>query len=340
MNGDEIMPLKIVRNDINKMKADAIVDTADPAPGYGRGTDKAIYEAAGEKKLLEERRKIGAIERGKIAVTPAFGLDAKYIIHAVGPKWKGGDHGEEDIVTKCYENSLRAADERKCRSIAFPLLATGNYGYPKEEAFRIAISVISGFLEDHEMLIYLVVFDKESFELSGKLFRDVDAYIDDNYVDEAGATEGDINFVSARKNTAKLSCMEEPCLSYKPDGRSLDDVVDQLGETFQECLLREIDEREMTDVEVYKRANLSRQLFSKIRGHADYKPSKKTAAALAVALGLSLDETKDLLGRAGLAFSPSSRSDLIIEYFINNEVYDIYTINLALFEHGEQTLGV
>ena len=175
------MSFNIIRNDITKVSADAIVNTANPKPVYAGGTDSAIYAAAGAEALLKEREKIGDIEVGQSAVTSAFGLDAKYIIHTVGPEWTDGEHGEKEAVKNCYENSLKLAKELGCESIAFPLIATGVYGFPKDEALKIAISVFSDFLAGEDMEITLVVFDKESFVLSDEIFSGVDEYIDDNY---------------------------------------------------------------------------------------------------------------------------------------------------------------
>ena len=363
------MPFQIIRNDITKVKADAIVNTANPKPTYAPGTDAAIYNAAGAEKLLKERKKIGDIVTGQVAVTPAFALKAKYIIHTVGPAWIDGDHGEREAVRSCYENSLAKAKELKCKSIAFPLIATGVYGFPKADALQIAVSVFSEFLSDSEMDIILVVFDEDSFVLSGKIFTGIDAYIDENYVSEkldqeygysamasmamAGAHAEDRKRNYRRMLDAARDDYEDAMLSFEEIGmaedtppkaskkakRSLDDLVSNVGETWQESLLRLIDEKGYTDAEVYNRANIDRRLFSKIRGNADYQPKKITAVAFALALKLTLDETKDLLSRAGYALSPSSKFDLIIQYFIEQEVYDTYTINLALFDHKQPTLG-
>ena len=375
------MPFKILRNDITKMQVDAIVNAVNPNPGFASGTDSVIYKKAGIRKLLERRKKIGAMKPGQAAVTPAFDLDAKYIIHTVGPIYRGGGFSEEKILRTCYENCLKLAVKQKCESIAFPLISAGNYGYPKDEAMQVALSEISRFLSKNEMLVYLVVFDAESFSLSKKLFTDIDAYIDDNYVQETiesgyhfddRATEsiilpkmGENNrpqvpeepseewIFTAQRRLDRPQMQSRPCTpmdttSFSVPGvcreasvqyRSLDDVMAQLEETFQERLLRLIDERGFTDVQVYKKANLSRKLFSKIRCNSDYHPKKMTAIALAVALELNLDEIKDLLARAELALSPSNKFDVIIRYFIERKIYDIYTINLALFEHGLPTMG-
>ncbi|MCD8118431.1 MAG: macro domain-containing protein [Lachnospiraceae bacterium] len=315
------MPFTIIRNDITKVKADAIVNTANPNPVYASGTDAAVYQAAGAELLLAERKKIGKIERGHVVVTPAFALPAKYIIHTVGPSWTDGLHGEFEILADCYKNSLGKAAELRCESIAFPLIATGTYGFPKDKALQIAITQISAFLLAHEMQVILTVFDRQSFELSGRVFQNVDAFIDEYYVEEKKKTE--YRFSNVRRTESE---------------KSLDATLGQAGETFQQRLLHLIDERGLSDVEVYKSANLDRKLFSKIRCNENYKPRKNTALALAIALKLDLDETADLLKRAGLALSPSSISDLIIEYFISKKDYDIYEINMALFEHEQPLL--
>ncbi len=379
------MAFQIVRNDITKIRADAVVNTANPEPIYREGTDSAVYSAAGAERLLEERRKIGRIAEGEVAITPAFDLDAKYIFHTVGPVWQGGGYGEKETVRKCYLNCLSKAVELGIESIAFPLISTGVYGFPKADALLIATSVFSEFLAENELDITLVVFDNESFKLSGKIFAGVDQFIDENYVEEKieaeyfalnvceeysapvkseeeFAEEPDISslqdarrrrlergrFSSRRKNALAADMAEraprfsgnEPGLSAamaKP--RSLDDVVRNVSETWSESLLRLITEKGYTDTEVYKRANVDRKLFSKIRSNKDYQPKKNTAVAFALALKLNVDETKDLLGKAGYAFSPSSRFDLIIEYFIDQNVYDLMVINMALFEHDQPLLG-
>ena len=378
------MAFQIVRNDITKIKADAIVNTANPEPVYMAGTDSAIYVAAGADKLLEERRKIGRIAEGDVAVTPAFDLDAKYIFHTVGPVWQGGSYDEKETVKKCYVNCLNKAVELGIESIAFPLIATGVYGFPKAEALQIATSVFSTFLAENDLEITLVVFDNESFELTGKIFAGVNQFIDENYVEEKTAEEygaaaaevceeaeaveeaetvedaEPVDYKKERRRfhqdmlrmdafrdvppppAAASAAFEAKAAAASACGaskRSLDDVVKNISETWSESLLRMITEKGYSDVEVYRRANVDRKLFSKIRSNKDYKPKKNTAVAFALALRLNLDETKDFIGRAGYAFSPSSKFDLIVKYFIEHEVYDFMTINMALFEHNEPLLG-
>ncbi len=349
------MPFQIIRNDITKIKADAIVNTANPKPIVGGGTDSAIYAAAGEEKLLEARKKIGDINRGEAYVTPAFNLDAKYIIHTVGPAWKDGTDREFDTLRDCYKNSLQVAVENNCESIAFPLIATGVYGFPKDEALKIATSVIQEFLFEHDMNILLVVFDRKAFELSGKVFTDVQSFVDENYVKRSYHRE-----YRGRRNReeedGELKCYrmedyEEKLLSLEAvppesdiflsgmEDLSLDELIDRPGDSFQQRLFDLIDRSGMDDVTVYKKANVTKKVFSDIKTKKSYKPSKKTAFAFVIALELSMEEAQDLLSRAGYAFSPSSKFDLIVGYFINHKIYDMMLINETLFANKQECLG-
>ena len=357
------MPFRIIRNDLTKVKADVIVNTANPKPVVGSGTDSAIYAAAGEDKLLEERRRIGDIAPGKAAVTPAFNLSAKYIIHTVGPAWVDGDHEERDILRSCYKHSLSLAAELNAESIAFPLIATGVYGFPKDEALNIAMVEIGGFLLTHDMCVILVVFDKKAFELSGQLVGKIDEYIDEHGVGQAKESEygGEYGYRSRRiaeeerkhQNImlsdrspgleesvlfkAAPAHLAAPFVDVK--GKSLDEVLDDAGETFQQRLFKLIDERGLDDVTLYKKANIDRKVFSRIRCKEDYRPKKKTAVAFAIALELDMPTMLDLLSRAEIAFSPSNKFDLIITYFVTNGNYDIFEINAALFKYGQPILG-
>ena len=368
------MPFEIVRNDITNMRVDAIVNSANPRPVFGAGTDAAIHQKAGPE-LLEARKKIGNLAPGSAAVSPAFRLQARFVIHTVGPVWNGGGYGEEALLRSCYENSLRLALEQGCQSIAFPLIATNNYGFPREMALQIAISVFSDFLLAHEMRIYLVVFDRQSFRLSEMLFRDVASYIDENYVDAWEMAQYGPEGNTRRRQQMRrqrdfelcesAALYEDACESAAPienrpapkapgkagkaappappmatfKALSLEEMLKQADAGFTQTLLKLIDERGKKDSEVYKKANLTKQHFSKIRNNPDYRPTKPTAIALALALELDLEGTRDLIGRAGYALTNSSKFDLIIRYFIENRVYDVVRINCVLFEHDQNLLG-
>lgn len=359
------MPIKIVRNDITKIECDAIVNAANSTLLGGGGVDGAIHRAAGTG-LLMECMKLGGCKTGQAKLTKAYKLPSKYVIHTVGPKWKGGQNGEQELLKSCYRESLRIAVENSCESIAFPLISSGIYGYPKDQALRVAVDTITAFLLDHDMLVYIVVFDKSAFQISEKLFSDIASYIDDKYVDN--------NFVFKRtrfEETGESTVLAETCTLWGqdetsaqtpapaarmpgasapaarkrqaaiaiPQAASLTDVLNQIDESFSQMLLRKIDEKGMTDAECYKKANIDRKLFSKIRSDINYKPSKTTAIAFAVALELDLVETKDMLMKAGFALSHSNKFDIIIEYFITNQNYNIFEINEALFAFDQSLLG-
>lgn len=326
------MPFEIVRNDITKMTVDAVVNTANPRAVIGLGTDTMIHEAAGPQLFLA-RRQIGDIARGEAAITPAYNLNANYVIHTVGPVWQGGDNGEEKLLRSCYEASLRLALAKGCRSVAFPLISTGNYGFPKDKALQIAISVFSTFLLEHEMQIYLVVFDRTSYKLSEKLFQNVASYIDEHYADA---------YQMPRYREMEIcECstpMEKSCSMSK--AMSLEEKLKQLDAGFTETLLKLIDKTGKKDSEIYKKANISKQHFSKIRNNPNYKPTKPTAIALAIALELDVKATEDLIGRAGYALTNSSKFDLIIRYFIEQGNYNVVEINIALYEFDQIMLEV
>lgn len=351
------MPFEIVRNDIVNMQVDAVVNTANPNPVIGSGVDSAIYRKAGEE-LLAARQKIGRIPFGGAAVTPGFGLDAGYVIHTVGPVWEGGGQGEEQILASCYRKSLALAKEYQCESIAFPLIATGNYGFPKPLALQIAVREIRTFLLENEMQVYLVVFEKEAFALSEKLFQSVSSYIDENYVSEKvfaeyGAAYVDHSLLETRrrkerperipeqdaKQTAEV-CFEEPvCASVPMQTNDLSRLFENLDAGFSETLLQLIDRTGKKDSEIYKKANVDRKLFSKIRNNRDYKPSKTTALAFAFALELDLKEARDFIGRAGYALSHSSKFDVIVEYFLVNGNYNVFELNEVLFAFDQPLIG-
>lgn len=329
------MPFEIVRNDIVNMKVDAIVNTANPKPIIGDGTDRAIHCKAGERLLLA-RKEIGDIAVGTSKITPAFDLNARYVIHTAGPIWRDGKSGEEALLASCFKNSLRLAKEKECESIAFPLISTGSYGFPKSIALQIAVREISAFLLENEMQVYLVVFGKQSFELSEKLFKSVSSYIDENYVSDKMSLEYGTSKV--RRFDYEKMLLSESSYEITSKMPNLDGMLNNLDKGFSETLLDLIDRTGKKDSEIYKRANVDRKLFSKIRNNVNYKPSKATALAFAIALELDLDETSDLLSRAGYALSQSSKFDVIVKYFIENKKYDIFEINSALFRFDQPLL--
>ena len=476
------MPFKIVRNDITNMRVDAIVNTSSIMPGIGSGVDAGVHRKAGPK-LLEARQAIGRIPVGSAAITPGFELPAKYVIHTVGPVWQSGWQGEEMLLRSCYQQCLALAKEHGLQSLAFPLLSAGNLRFPKDLAMQIAMAAISEFLMVNEMQVYLVVFGREAFQLSEKLFRGVSSFIDENYVQEtvekqrspsgravpplfcnrnpsqqqtlskaieippreasykkpdspasvasppplvalekppikADSNEADRlrreNHVQLRSldpmkgipptdshcpgpafpNTPKdhslrtpvsldlegplenadsnkpelfwddftvqlqcsdltedISPADDHCCgiyvfdtpeehpSFAPARPSLEELLKKTDSGFSETLLRLIDESGKKDAEIYNRANVSRQHFSKIRNNPAYKPTKATAIAFAIALELDLEETKDLIGRADYALTQSSKFDVIIMYFIQERNYNMFDTNAALFQFDQSLLG-
>ncbi len=332
------MPFQLVRNDITKMKVDAIVNAANETLLGGGGVDGAIHRAAGPE-LLGECRKLGGCETGSAKVTKGYRLPANYVIHTVGPIWDGGMYGEKEKLEACYKTSLQLAKAKGCNSVAFPLISAGVYGYPKAQAIRVAIDTITDFLVENDMTVYLVLFDKSSFQISNRLFADIQAYIDDHYAD----THGDSRSLTQRRiwqaqNIAD-GCRCETAASKAMPAASLKEALKELDESFSQMLLRKIDEKGMKDAQCYKKANIDRKLFSKIRTDIHYKPSKPTALAFAIALELPLPETEELLRKAGYALSHSNKFDVIVEYFIQNGKYDIYEINEALFAFDQSLLG-
>ena len=333
------MPFQIIRQDITRLECDAIVNAANRSLLGGGGVDGAIHAAAGPQ-LLEECRTLGGCETGNAKITGAYNLPCKYVIHTVGPVWNGGNFGERENLESCYRNSLELAKKYGCETLAFPLISSGIYRYPKAEALRVAINTIIDFLNTNEMTVYLIVFDNKAFDASKNLFSDVKEYIDNNYVDKSYAADlrcSQMNMPYYDYSTADKSVEVESlneCCDY-----SLSEELENLDESFSQMLLRKIDEKGLTDSQCYKRANIDRKLFSKIRNDINYKPKKVTAIAFAVALELSLSETEDLLRKAGFALSHSNKFDVIIEYFIKNAKYDIFEINETLFAFDQSLLG-
>ena len=345
------MPFEIVRNDITKMNVDAIVNAANRSLLGGGGVDGAIHRAAGPE-LLEECRTLGGCETGEAKITRGYRLPARYVIHTVGPIWHGGHSGEKELLSSCYRHSLELAVKNSCESIAFPMISAGAYGYPGDQAMAVAVETITGFLMDHDLMVYLVVFGRDSFLNSKKLFRDVKEYIDDVYAetrirrrtennrenlwhsDEKAAMDMDMELCQS-----VFDAVETPKAAASAPAPDWKEILKRTDEGFSKALLRLIDERGMTDAQCYKKANVDRKLFSKIHSNPAYKPSKPTVLAFAVALELTLPETKNLLNKAGFSLTRSSKFDLVLEYCIRHRIYNIYEINEVLFEFDLPLLG-
>lgn len=325
------MPLLIQRNDITRLRVDAIVNAANNSLLGGGGVDGAIHRAAGPE-LLEECRTLGGCKTGKAKLTRGYRLLAKFVIHTVGPVWQGGGYGERQKLESCYRESMILALQHGCETVAFPLISAGVYGYPKDQAIRVAVNTIREFLLKNELTVYLVIFDQGAFELGRQRFPGIAQLIDDSYVEH----RVDMARESRRMGTASDRMMTPMAA---PRRKSLEDALRKLDESFSQALLRMIDEKGITDVQCYKRANISRKHFSKIRSDIHYKPSKPTALAFAIALELNLAQTEELLRKAGFALSQSNKFDVIVAYFIRRGNYDIFEINEALFSFDQPLLG-
>lgn len=353
------MPFRIVRNDIVNMKVDAIVNTTNPTPSVGYGVDMGIHQKAGPQ-LLEARKTLGTIPVGDAGITPAFNLPGRYVIHTVCPVWQGGDKGEEALLHRCYTRSMTLALEQGCTSIAFPLMSAGNHGFPKPTALQTAVSAISSFLMEHDMTVYLVVFSRNAFALSEKLFHEVESFIDEHYFEERrreeygvphkrmvreAETRETLRWQRRMAQAAEWDTVDSalPVHASEADAAfSMDRLHDMLAKQdagFSETLLQFIDRSGKTDAEVYKKANIDRKLFSKIRNNPAYRPTKATVLAFAIALELSLADTELLLSRAGYALSHASKFDIIIEFFIRSGNYDIFQLNAVLFEFDQTLIG-
>ena len=337
------MPLQIIRNDITKMSVDAIVNAANTSLLGGGGVDGCIHRAAGPE-LLAECSTLHGCETGSAKITKGYRLPCKYVIHAVGPRWRDGKHREQELLESCYRTSLNLAKENGCQSVAFPLISSGVYGYPKDQALKVAVDTISTFLLENEIMVYNVVFDRKAYQISGKLFADIAAYIDDRYVDEHTDSRSEQRW--RLEAMSEESCFESASVSLPPEAickscssQSLEEALGQMDESFSEMLLRKIDESGMTDAQCYKKANIDRKLFSKIRSDKFYKPSKPTVLAFALALELPLAQMQEMLGKAGFTLSRSSKFDIIVEYFVERGNYNVYEINEALFAFDQSLIG-
>ena len=337
------MPLQIVRNDITKMNVDAIVNAANTSLLGGGGVDGCIHRAAGPE-LLAECSTLHGCETGSAKITRGYRLPCKYVIHAVGPRWRDGRHREQELLESCYRTSLNLAKENGYQSVAFPLISSGIYGYPKDQALKVAVDTISTFLLENEMMVYIVVFDRKAYQISGKLFADITAYIDDRYADEH--TDSRAEQRRRLEALAEESCFKAAPAPLSPEAigksyrsQSLEEALGQIDESFSEMLLRKIGESGMTDAQCYKKANIDRKLFSKIRSDKFYKPSKPTVLAFALALELPLAQMQEMLGKAGFTLSHSNKFDIIVEYFVERGNYNVYEINEALFAFDQSLIG-
>lgn len=345
------MPFEIVRNDITNMCVDAIVNTANPRPVIGSGTDSAVHRKAGPA-LLQARKEIGDIAPGHSVATPAFDLPAKYVLHTVSPAWIDGNHHETELLRQAYDAALQLAEEKKCGSVAFPLMAAGSYGFPKDKALSVAIQAFTDFLMTSDMMIYLVVFNSKAYTLAGGLFADLKSYIDENYVDEHSAWEYPRGYGRERNYRRQMQEMDicenmlcesapMPTVSGSESVRfteKFSDIFDDTDETFTEALLRMLKEHGEKDSVVYRQACISRQLFNKIINDKNYQPKKGTVIQLAIGLELDLPKTQELLGKAGYVLTRSSKTDLVVQYFINRKVYNMITIDTALVDANLPTI--
>lgn len=334
------------------MKVDAIVNAANTELLMGGGVCGAIFKAAGAEQLQRACDKLAPIRTGEAVITPGFDLPAKYVIHAAGPVYGQWNKEQNAMLLRlAYMESLKLAEEKQCNSIAFPLISSGIYGYPKDEALEVATAAIADFLAGHDMDVYLTVFDRTAFLVSEQLMGEVESYIDEHYVD---THQIERSYVLEERNSAPCANilgsagLSAPKASLPPKRTeaskekptaSLEDWMSKLDEPFADTLFRLIDYKGKTDVEVYKKANIDRKLFSKIRSVKGYTPKKPTILALAVSLELTLEETNDLLERAGYALSHASKFDVIVEYFIVNGRYNIFDINQVLFKYDQPLLG-
>ncbi len=353
------MPLELVRNDITKMRVDAIVNAANNSLLGGGGVDGAIHRAAGPR-LLEACRALKGCETGQAKLTEGYDLPCRYVIHTVGPIWQGGAAGERRLLADCYRNALALAKEKGCESVAFPLISSGAYGYPKAEALRVAVEEITRFLDENDMTIYIVFFSMDAMEPSGKLFGEVATYIHDVYMDWRGDAGDEATRPRAGQSAAPNAASglgglfrrqhreedarnetlfnEMPAPAEAPQA-GLRDVPDGGNESFTQMLMRVIDEKGLTDAECCRRANVDRRLFDRIMNNPAYRPGKQTALAFAVALRLSMDQTRDMLTKAGYALSHGSREDIAVEYCVMTGNYNLVEINQVLFKLDLQTLG-
>ena len=336
------MPFNIIRSDITKISVDAIVNAANNSLLGGGGVDGAIHRAAGPK-LLEECKRLGGCLTGNAKITKGYKLSCKYIIHAVGPIWRDGNKDEEALLYSCYQNSLKLAKEYRCKSVAFPLISAGAYGYPVKEAFAIAMKSIMDFLQDNEIDITLVLFEDNSIRLSDIVDEKIDQYAIEcrnrEYQSENPIFVGKYALVSGIKLSKRKKMHSLRYVPTFPGNYSLEMRLKHREMSFSQKLMQLIDESDMKDSEVYKAANISKQAFSKMRANRKYHPKKNTVLALSIALKLTLYDTEELLATAGYTLSNSEITDIIVAYHIEKGIYDICDINIVLFDYEQPLLG-
>lgn len=326
--------LKIVRDNIINIKADAIVNTANPKVGIGDGVDRAIHKAAGPE-LLKARSNIGEIAAGSAAITKGYDL-SKYVIHAVTMRWVDGLHGEEFILKEAYKNALNLALQYNCKSIAFPLMGAGTYGFPKGKALIIAKSTCEEFLLTHDMDITLVVFDETVYSLSKRIDEEVRVFISEDYVNEQNKKE----YLGYVERADDLSGRNKVRTSYLRIDKELDERVHSSDqqETFSDAIKRIIREQNRTDADVYNAIGMNRATFNKIINNREHRPTKKTVLQLIIGLRLDLKQAQELLKKAGYSFTETSITDTIFATFISRQYYNCKHIDELLDRHGQSTV--
>ena len=336
------MPLSIIRDDITRIKCDAIINPTNEEFFPGGGIDKRVHRVAGEE-LYEMCSQLGGLEVGKAKITPAYNLPCRFVIHTVGPCWDGGSYGEEEYLKSCYKEALKIVVASKCESVAFPLISSGTYGYPKDQVLSIALEILKEFLLEHDIMIYLVVFDKTSYELSKDLQDGIASFIDQNYVEsEQDCFEKEYDEICYKACLCESKCMAPRrfgAIDEDFDDDDFDDDFDDVDSiSFRETLFEFLDQKGIDEVECYKRANVSRQTWHKIVSDKNYVPKKTTIIALAIAMKLDIEETQVLLETMGFVLSKSIKFDLIIRYCIIKGIYDVYEIDAILFQYDQKTL--
>lgn len=323
------MPLQIINGDITKLKVDVIINAANSSLLGGGGVDGAIHRAAG-RGLLEECRTLNGCRTGEAKITGGYNLLAKYVIHTVGPRWRGGKYGEAELLASCYREALKLAAANRCESVAFPLISAGAYGYPKDEVLEIAVKTIGSFILQCDLEVYLVLFGARPKRTEREIADALHEFMPLAVCEAPAEMAKCIDFVHVANKKAFAIGLHDEELKRR---------LAYADESFSEMLLRKIDELGLSDAECYRAANVDRRLFSKIRSDKAYKPSKQTAVAFAVALRLPLEEAKELLAKAGYALSPSRPFDIIVEYYLARGIYDVHEINLSLYKFDQVLLG-